>query len=95
MTVFMHFARTDNDNRCRLDFLPKDGCLLRHPTIEVHSPYSEAPHLRRSITHPKTDSAKIKLHPKNIPTAQVYENVIFLKQDWYFGDFGLRSPVVQ
>ena len=29
-------------------------------------------HLRSSIPHPKTDSAKIKLHPENIPMAQVF-----------------------
>ena len=36
--------------------------LLRRPKIEVHPDFSEAPHIRSSIAHPKTDLAKIKLH---------------------------------
>ena len=47
----------DNVLICRADF---DGHLalieaVRHSTIEVHPEVSEAPHLKSSLPHPKTD----------------------------------------
>ena len=47
--------------------------ILRRSTIDVHPNCFEAPHLRSSIPHPKTDFNKIYL----CAVAQVYRNVIF------------------
>ena len=45
---------------------------------EVHPNFSEAPHLRGSIPHPKTDFSKNQIAPPmNNPMAQLYKNVIF------------------
>ena len=47
---------------CRGTALPS-GTERRLSPIEVHPEFSEAPHLRSSIPHTKTDFSKIKLHP--------------------------------
>ena len=50
----------------------------RRSTVEVNPKISEAPYLRGYITDPKPDSAKMKLHPENIPIwPLVYKNAIF------------------
>ena len=57
-------------------FNVNDVCWLRRSTIEVHSTFSEAPHLRNSIPHPKTDFSKKQIASWwIIPWPQVYKNV--------------------
>ena len=55
--------------------------VLMHATIEVHLNVSEAPHLRSSIPHPKTDfQQKSKYVAANNPMAQVYK--VFFWRFW-------------
>ena len=44
--------------------------------IEVHSSCYDAPRLRSSMRHPKTELKKINSIPMKNSTAQVYQNAI-------------------
>ena len=65
--------------------------------IEVHSSFfSEAPHLRSSTPHPKTDFSKNQTGiPINSPMAQVCDYVNLSQEDWHSDGFGLRIPDIQ
>ena len=62
--------------------------------MDVPRKFSEAPHLRSSIPHPKTDFGKniYICIPMNNPVAQVYQNVIFRNKIVIPTILGKRSP---
>ena len=69
---------------------------LRRSTIEVHPKFSEAPHLRSSVPHPKTDvSTNQNASPRIISSPKSKKKRRFSKHDWHSGDFGLGNPVIQ
>ena len=67
--------------------------------MEVHPNFSEAPHLRSSIPHPKTESSKNQIESRRIIPWPKYAKGIqkchFSKQDRHSDDFGLRNAVIQ
>ena len=71
-----------------------EQCFWRRSTIGVHHIFSEAPHSRSSIPHPKTDSSKNQIcTPMNSPMAPSIQTRHFSEQDWHFDDFGLSSII--
>ena len=72
-----------------------DGGVLRK--IDVHPNFSEAPHLRRSISHAKTEFSRNKIaSPWTIPWPQHTKTSFFeTRLAFFFDDFGLKNPVIQ
>ena len=64
--------------------------------IEVPPKFSEAPHLRSSIPHPKTDFSKNQIASQQIivPWPESTKR-FFRNRDWHSDDFGSRNPVFQ
>ena len=61
----------------------------RHSAIEVHPNFSEAPHSRSSIPHPKTCfSKKSKFIATNNPMARAYKSFFFRNSRLTFRQFG-------
>ena len=63
----------------------------RRSAIEVRPDFSEAPHMRSSIPHPKADFSKNQIAPRG-PRLQ---NVFFRNQYWHSVDCGSRNPIFQ
>ena len=63
--------------------------------LEVHPEFSEAPHSRSPIPHPKPDFSKNQIESPSIFPLPKYTKGHFPKQDWHPGHLGLRSPVIQ
>ena len=63
--------------------------VLRRSTIEIHPKFSEAPHSRSSIPHPKTGlQQKSNCIAVNNPMAQVYTKRLFSTSRLTFRRFG-------
>ena len=62
---------------------------MRRSTIEVHPTFSEAPHLRSSIPHPKTDFSKKQIASRRITPWPESTKRFF--QDWHSDDFGVNE----
>ena len=74
---------------------PEISILPRRSTTEIPPNFSEAPYLRSSIPHPKTDFRKNQIASRRIiPWAESTKR-FFRNQDWHSDDFGSRNPVFQ
>ena len=66
--------------------------LQRRSTIEVHPNFSEAPHFRSSIPHPKTDFSKNQIASWRIVPWPESTKRVFSKSRSAFQRFGLKEP---